>query len=65
METFLVQPENEEQVKLVQEFLEQHKLKTRVLSDDDKEDIVLGRLMEETDYNEIIDTDAFLNKLRQ
>lgn len=64
METFLVQPENEEQVKLMHEFLEQHKLKSRVFSDDDKEDIVLGRLMEETDYNEIIDTDTFLNKLR-
>ncbi len=65
METILVQAENEEQPKLLQAFLEQHKLKSRVLSDDDKEDIVLGRLMEETDYNEVIDTDTFLNKLRQ
>ncbi len=65
METILVQAENEEQPKLLHAFLEQHKLKSRVLSDDDKEDIVLGRLMEETDYNEVIDTDTFLNKLRQ
>ncbi len=64
METILVQAENEEQAKLVQAFLEQHKLKSRVLSDDDKEDIVLGRLMEETDYNHVVDTDTFLNKLR-
>lgn len=27
--------------------------------------IVLGRSMEETDYNTVIDTDTFLNKLRQ
>ena len=65
METILVQAENEEQVKLVHVFLEQHKLKSRILSDDDKEYIVLGRLMEETDYTEVIDTDAFLNKLRE
>jgi hypothetical protein len=65
METILVQAENEEQIKLVHAFLEQHKLKSRVLSDDDKEDIVLGRLMEETDYTEVINTDTFLNKLRQ
>jgi hypothetical protein len=64
METILVQAENEEQAKLVHAFLEQHKLKSRVLSDDDKEDIVLGRLMEETDYNHVVDTDTFLNKLR-
>ncbi len=63
IETILVQTENEEQARLVQAFLEQHKLKSRVLTDEDKEDIVLGRLMEETDYNEIIDTDSFLNKL--
>ncbi len=64
METILVETENVEQVKLVQAFLEQHKLKSRVLSDEDKEDIVLGRLMEETDYTEVIDTDTFLKRLR-
>ncbi len=63
METILVETENVEQVKLVQAFLEQHKLKSRVLSDEDKEDIVLGRLMEETDYSEVIDTDSFSKKL--
>jgi hypothetical protein len=42
----------------------QNKIKGRVLNDNDKEDIVLGRLMEETDYNELIDTNKFLNKLR-
>lgn len=64
METIVVLTENEEQGKLVKAFLEQHKLKSRVLMDEDKEDIVLGRLMEETDYEEVIDTSTFLNKLR-
>jgi hypothetical protein len=64
METIIVQTENEEQIKLVQAFLEQHKLKSRVLTEEDKEDIVLGRLMEETNYNETVDTDTFLNNLR-
>ncbi len=58
METNVVQPNNDDQVKLVKAFLEQHKLKNRVLSEEDKEDIVLGRLMEESDYNELTDTDA-------
>ena len=64
METIVIQTENEEQGKLVKAFLEEHQLKSRVLSDEDKEDMVLGRLMEETDYEEVIDTDMFLNKLR-
>lgn len=64
METILIQTNNAEEVKLVQSFLQQYKIKGRVLTDNDKEDIVLGRLMEETDYNELIDTDSFLSKLR-
>lgn len=64
METILIQTDNLEEIKLVQAFLQQHKIKGHVLSDDDKEDIVLGRLMEETDYEEVIDTNTFLHKLR-
>ncbi len=63
METILIQTESPEEVKLVQSFLQEHKLKGRILSDDDKEDIVLGRLMEETEYEEMIDTNSFLKKL--
>ena len=64
METILIQVENVEQVRILQSFLTQNNMNGRVLSDDDKEDIVLGRLMEETDTNERIDTNAFLKKLR-
>ena len=64
METIVVQAANAEELKLIEEFLKKNKLKNRVLTDDDKEDIVLGKLMEETDYSETIPTDAFIKKLR-
>ena len=64
METILIQTNNEEEVRLVKSFLEQNKIKGRVLTEEDKEDIVLGKLMEETDYEAIIDTNEFLKKLR-
>jgi hypothetical protein len=64
METILIQTNNEEEVRLVKSFLEQNKIKGRILSDEDKEDIVLGNLMDETDYEAIIDTNEFLQKLR-
>jgi len=64
METIVVQAANAEELKLIKEFLKKHKLKSRILTDDDKEDIVLGKLMEETDYKETIPTDAFIKKLR-
>ncbi|MBX2930401.1 MAG: hypothetical protein KF781_00480 [Chitinophagaceae bacterium] len=65
METLLIQTENSEQLRLIEDFLKEHRLKSRVLSDDDKEDIVLGRLMEETDYSETVDTTEFLKQLRK
>jgi hypothetical protein len=64
METIVVQAANAEELKLIEEFLKKHKLKSRVLTDDDKEDIVLGKMMEETDYNETIPTETFIKKLR-
>ncbi|MEP6628309.1 MAG: hypothetical protein ABJA32_10015 [Ginsengibacter sp.] len=64
METIFLQTNNAEEVKLVQSFLLQNKIKGRVLSESEKEDIVLGRLMEETDYNDLIDKDSFVSKLR-
>ncbi|MBS1643272.1 MAG: hypothetical protein JST94_03165 [Bacteroidetes bacterium] len=64
METLLIQTENNEQLQLIETFLKEHHLKSRLLNDDDKEDIVLGKLMEETDYSEVIDTNEFLKQLR-
>lgn len=64
METILIQTDTAEEAKLVQSFLQQNKIKGHVLADDDKEDIVLGRLMEETVYEEVIEINTFLHKLR-
>ena len=64
METIVVQAANAEELKMIEEFLRKKKLKSRVLTNDDKEDIVLGKLMEETDYNETTPTDTFIKKLR-
>jgi hypothetical protein len=64
METIVVQAANAEELKLIEEFLKKNNLKSRILTDDDKEDIVLGKLMEETDYKEIVPADEFIKKLR-
>ena len=64
MDTLVVRIESEEQIKLVQDFLQQHNMQSRVLTDEDKEDIVLGKLMEETDYEQTINSTDFLRNLR-
>ncbi|MBD0295863.1 MAG: hypothetical protein ICV84_11790 [Flavisolibacter sp.] len=64
METILIQAANAEELKLIEEFLKKNKLKSRLLTEEDKEDLVLGRMMEETEYNDTISTEEFLKKLR-
>ena len=64
METIIIQAQTPEEIKLIQEFLKKHKLKSRSFSKDDQEDLLLFELMEETDYNDIVPTDTFLKNLR-
>jgi hypothetical protein len=64
METIVVQASSIAELKMIEEFLKKNKLKSRVLTEDDKVDIVLGKLMEETDYNKTTHTGTFIKKLR-
>jgi hypothetical protein len=64
METLIIQTKDAKEIELVQSLLKQNKIKSRLLTDEAKEDIVLIKLMTETNYNEVIDTNTFLNKLR-
>lgn len=64
METILIQPDNQAELQLIKAFLEQHKLRSRILTEEDKEDFVLGRMMEEGNHNDTLDTEEFLRKLR-
>ena len=65
METILIQTANSEELRLIEELLKKNNLKSRVLTDEDKEDIVLSRMMEETDYDDTVSADEFLKKLRR
>jgi len=64
METIVVQPSNDEELKLLKEFLQKSRIKNRVLNEEDKEDLVLGLMMQETDYSDIIDTNEFIKQLQ-
>jgi hypothetical protein len=64
METIVVQPSNDEELKLLKKFLEESRIKNRVLNEEDKEDLVLGLMMQETDYNDTTDTNEFIKQLQ-
>ena len=64
METILVQPRTKADLKLLKDFLTKTSMKTKILSDTSKEDIVLSRLMSKVNINDTVDTAIFLKKLR-
>jgi hypothetical protein len=64
METIIVQPSNDQELQLLQEFLQKSRIKSRILNEEDKEDLVLGLMMQETDYNDTIDTNEFIKQLQ-
>jgi hypothetical protein len=64
METLIINTKTSNELKLIQDFLKKNKLESRILSVEDKEDIVLLKMMEETDYDDIVPTEEFLKELR-
>jgi hypothetical protein len=64
METIVVQPSNNEELKLLKEFLQKSSIKNRVLNEEDKEDFVLGLMMQETDYTDTINANEFIRQLQ-
>jgi hypothetical protein len=64
METVMLQPSNDAEMQLLKEFLERTRIKNKIISEEDKEDFVLGLMMRETDYNDTIDTAEFIKHLQ-
>ncbi|HEX5152093.1 MAG TPA: hypothetical protein VFW07_11650 [Parafilimonas sp.] len=65
MEIIIVQPANRKEMEILKEFLERRNIKNHVLNEENKEDFVLGLLMQETDYDNVIDTNEFIKQLQE
>ena len=63
MESILLQPSTETEMELLKEFLQKTHIKSRIINEDDKEDFVLGLMMQETDYADVVDTSEFIKYL--
>ena len=64
METILIQVHKEEEMKLIETFLKQNRIKNRVLTEDNIEDILLGRITEETNCEEVVHITSLRNELQ-
>jgi hypothetical protein len=65
METIVVQPSGKEELALLKAFLRKSRIKNRILNEEDKEDFVLGLMMQETDYNDVIGPNKFIKQLNE
>lgn len=63
MDSLLIYPENEEDLKLLKELLSKMKIKTKVLTEEEKEDMGLAYLMSQADRSETVSKDAIFKKL--
>lgn len=64
MDAVVLHPSNEEEMKLLKDFISNSHIKSRFISDEEKEDMVLGLLMQETDYDDVADAEQFIKKLQ-
>jgi hypothetical protein len=63
MEIIILEPGSNAELVLIQEFLDRTGIKSRVITDDDKEDFVLSLMMQGIDYTDTIDARDFINSL--
>ena len=63
MSSIVIHPKDKDELLLISELLKKMGVKSRVLSDTDKEDIALSLLMQEVDREEVVSEDEIFAKL--
>lgn len=63
METIIVQTENKEDLKLLKSLFEKLKLRSKVLTDDEKENLAFTKLMKGIDRTKTVSKEQILNIL--
>lgn len=65
MESIIVTPKNQEEFRLLTDLLAKMDISSKVLSEEEKEDIGLGILLQEADRNEKVSREEIMNKLKE
>lgn len=64
METLLVSPKDSQELQLITTLFEKMKIKSRVLSAEEREDIGLGELMKTIDRSKKVSKESIIEKLK-
>ena len=65
MDTLLVSPKDTQEFQLISDLFSRMKVKTKVLTSDEKEDIGLTELMKEADRSKKVSRGTIMKKLRK
>ena len=64
MESLLIMPKDKQEFQLMSDFLTKIKMKSRVMSIEDREDFALAELMKEADRSKKVSRTDIMKKLR-
>ena len=63
MSSIVVHPKDKKELQFITELLKKHGIESRVLSEEEKEDVVLSMLLQETDRTQTVSEEEVLKKL--
>jgi hypothetical protein len=63
MESIIISPKTRDEVKIIHELLDKMNISSKIITDEEKEDIGLPAMMKEVDRNDKVSRDAVMKKL--
>ncbi len=64
MESILINPKTKDEAKLIKELLQKMNISSKIITEEEKEEIGLLMMMEETDRSELVPFEEVLKKLK-
>jgi hypothetical protein len=64
MESIVINPKTKDEAKLINDFLAKMNISSKVLSDEEKEDMGLVMMMKETDMYDLVSREEIMQKLK-
>ena len=63
MESIIISPKTQDEVKLIQDLLDKMNISSTIITDEEKEDMGLLAMMKEADRNDKVSREAVMKKL--
>jgi len=64
MESIIINPKTQDEVRLIQDLLDKMNISSKIITDEEKEDMGLLAMMEEVDRSDRVPRDDVMKKLR-